>query len=140
MAQRLAGALGSLTDLDEFMAGLRRQRERELVRIAWRELAGTASPAATLVDTSLFADVSIQAAVDFATAELGRSYGRPRNAAGEEQRLIGLGMGKLGGGELNFSSDIDLIFVFADKGETDGARRVDNEDYFTRLGRLVIRI
>ena len=49
-------------------------------------------------------------------------------------------MGKLGGGELNFSSDIDLIFVFPEKGETHGARSIDNEDFFTRLGRLVIRL
>ena len=49
-------------------------------------------------------------------------------------------MGKLGGGELNFSSDIDLIFVFPDKGTTSGARCIDNEDFFTRLGRLVIRL
>ena len=140
MAQRLTQALGAPGELDDFMVGLRRQREREMVRIAWRELAGAASPAETLADTSLFADVSIQAAVDFAGAELGRTYGKPRGADGAEQPLIVLGMGKLGGGELNFSSDIDLIFVFPDKGETDGARRIDNEDYFTRLGRLLIRI
>jgi glutamate-ammonia-ligase adenylyltransferase len=140
MAGRLATAVGSIDELGDFMAALRRQREREMVRIAWRELAGAAPPAETLADTSVFADVSIQAAVGFAAAELGRSYGKPRNADGEAQPLIVLGMGKLGGGELNFSSDIDLIFVFPDKGETDGARRIDNEDFFTRLGRLVIRI
>jgi glutamate-ammonia-ligase adenylyltransferase len=49
-------------------------------------------------------------------------------------------MGKLGGEELNFSSDIDLIFLFPDKGTTGGARCIDNEDFFTRLGRLVIRL
>ena len=49
-------------------------------------------------------------------------------------------MGKLGGGELNFSSDIDLIFLFPERGETAGPRRIDNEDFFTRLGRLVIRL
>jgi glutamate-ammonia-ligase adenylyltransferase len=140
MKQRLASSVVSSGELSDFMAELRRQREREMVRIAWRELAGSANPAETLADTSVFADASIQAAVEFAGVELGRSYGRPRNAADEEQPLIVLGMGKLGGGELNFSSDIDLIFVFPDKGETDGARRIDNEDYFTRLGRLVIRI
>ena len=69
-----------------------------------------------------------------------RTYGEPRNATGEAQPLIVLGMGKLGGGELNFSSDIDLIFLFPDKGATAGARSIDNEDFFTRLGRLVIRL
>jgi glutamate-ammonia-ligase adenylyltransferase len=140
MGQRLARAVAPAGELPDFMADLRRQREREMVRITWRELAGVATAAETLTDTSRFADVSIQAAVACAGRELERSYGKPRNAAGEEQPLIVLGMGKLGGGELNFSSDIDLIFVFPDKGETDGARRIDHEDFFTRLGRLVIRI
>jgi [glutamine synthetase] adenylyltransferase / [glutamine synthetase]-adenylyl-L-tyrosine phosphorylase len=140
MAERLARAIPAGGDLADAMADMRRQREREMVRITWRELAGTASPAETLADTSRFADVSIRAAVACAGSELERTYGKPRNAAGEEQPLIVLGMGKLGGGELNFSSDIDLIFVFPEKGETDGPRRIDNEDYFTRLGRLVIRI
>ncbi len=49
-------------------------------------------------------------------------------------------MGKLGGRELNFSSDVDLVFLFADGGETDGPRSIDNQDYFTRLGRGLIRL
>ena len=122
------------------MAALRQQRQREMVRIAWRDLAGGAPVADILAETSAFADAAIVAAVDFAARELGQTYGKPRSTAGEPQPLIVLGMGKLGGGELNFSSDIDLIFVFPEKGETDGARSIDNEDFFTRLGRLVIRI
>jgi [glutamine synthetase] adenylyltransferase / [glutamine synthetase]-adenylyl-L-tyrosine phosphorylase len=140
MAERLGRAVLGAEDLQAFMMALRRQREREMVRIAWRDLAGNAATPETLADTSAFADAAIQAAVAFATTELERSYGKPRSATGEEQPLIVLGMGKLGGGELNFSSDIDLIFVFPEKGETDGARAIDNEDFFTRLGRLVIRI
>jgi glutamate-ammonia-ligase adenylyltransferase len=97
-------------------------------------------PDAPQAAPSRLADASIQEAVACAGVELERTYGKPRDPAGEEQPLIVLGMGKLGGGELNFSSDVDLIFVFPEKGETDGARRIDNEDYFTRLGRLVIRI
>jgi glutamate-ammonia-ligase adenylyltransferase len=140
MAERLGRAVLGAEDLPAFMMALRRQREREMVRIAWRDLAGNASTPETLADTSALADAAIQAALAFATTELERSYGMPRSASGEEQPLIVLGMGKLGGGELNFSSDIDLIFVFPEKGETDGARAIDNEDFFTRLGRLVIRI
>ncbi|HET9864624.1 MAG TPA: hypothetical protein VFP37_14350, partial [Steroidobacteraceae bacterium] len=139
MGRRLSAALAGADDLAAGMAALRRQRLREMLRIAWREIAGTATPAETLADTSAFADASIEAAVQLADRELEPRYGRPRNAAGEPQTLIVLGMGKLGGGELNFSSDIDLVFVFPEKGETDG-RAIDNEDYFTRLGRLVIRI
>ena len=140
MARRLAAQVGGAADAAVFMAALRRQRLREMVRIAWRDLSGVASVPQTLAETSAFADASIDAAVSFAFRELETPYGSPRNAAGEVQPFIVLGMGKLGGGELNFSSDIDLIFVFPEKGETSGARSVDNEDFFTRLGRLVIRL
>jgi len=140
MAQRLKAAIGGEPDLAGFMGGLRRQREREMVRIAWRDLAEWAGLNETLADTSAFADAAIEAAVEFASLDLARMYGEPRNVAGIAQPLIVLGMGKLGGEELNFSSDIDLIFMFPDKGTTSGARCIDNEDFFTRLGRLVIRL
>ena len=140
MAQRLEAAVSGEPDLAGFMAALRRQREREMVRIAWRDLAGWASLTETLADTSAFADAAIEAAVEYAGQDLARMYGEPRSVAGDAQPFIVLGMGKLGGGELNFSSDIDLIFVFPDKGTTSGARCIDNEDFFTRLGRLVIRL
>jgi len=139
MAQRLSAVIAE-PDLAGFMAALRRQREREMVRIAWRDLAGLATLNETLADTSAFADAAIQAAVDYASVDLARTYGEPLNTAGERQEFIVLGMGKLGGEELNFSSDIDLIFLFPDKGTTGGARCIDNEDFFTRLGRLVIRL
>jgi glutamate-ammonia-ligase adenylyltransferase len=140
LAQRMKSALAGVPDLDGFMAGLRRLRTREMVRIAWRDLAGWASLSETLADTSAFADAAIEAATEYATQDLVRTYGEPRNLAGVGQPLMVLGMGKLGGGELNFSSDIDLIFVFPEKGTTSGARCIDNEDFFTRLGRLLIRI
>ena len=140
MAATPGGRVLAEPDLAGFMAALRRQREREMVRIAWRDLAGWATLNETLADTSAFADAAIEAAVEYASQDLVRTYGEPRNTAGERQAFIVLGMGKLGGGELNFSSDIDLIFLFPDKGTTAGARCIDNEDYFTRLGRLVIRL
>ncbi len=140
MEARLTAAVGAEPDLAEFMAALRRHRTREMVRIAWRDLAGLATVAETLAETSAFADAAIAAAVDFAHRDLTHAWGEPRNEAGEAQCLVVLGMGKLGGGELNFSSDIDLIFLFPDKGATVGSRSIDNEDFFTRLGRLVIRI
>jgi glutamate-ammonia-ligase adenylyltransferase len=140
MTQRLDVALADAPDLAGFMAAMRRQRLREMVRIAWRDLAGYAAVTETLADTSAFADAAIAAAVDYAMRDLARTYGEPRSIAGDAQPFIVLGMGKLGGEELNFSSDIDLIFVFPDKGETTGARSIDNEEFFTRIGRLVIRI
>ena len=140
MAARVRSALAGEHDLAAFMTAIRRQREREMVRIAWRDLAGSAGIAETLADTSAFADAAIDVALEHARQDLARHYGEPRSEAGESQPLVVIGMGKLGGGELNFSSDIDLIFVFPDKGVTAGPRRIDNEDFFTRLGRLLIRI
>jgi glutamate-ammonia-ligase adenylyltransferase len=140
MHRRVKAAVAGAADLAGFMAALRLQRMREMLRIAWRDLAGWATLDETLADTSAFADAAIEVACDYAAQELARTYGEPRNAEGQPQPFIVLGMGKLGGGELNFSSDIDLIFVYPDKGSTSGGRRIDNEDFFTRLGRLLIRL
>src|SRR5690606_30848872 len=107
-----------------FMAALRHHRLREMLRIAWRDLAGWATLAETLAETSDFADAAISIATDFAAADLARTYGQPQGPDGAPQPLIVLGMGKLGGGELNFSSDIDLIFLFPEKGATSGARSI----------------
>lgn len=69
------------------------------------------------------------------------SGGTPCNQKGEPQPLLILGMGKLGGGELNFSSDIDLIFAWPENGSTRGGRReLDNAQFFTRLGQRLIKV
>ncbi len=122
------------------MEGLRRLRRRELVRIAWRDLTVGAPLAEVLGDLSELADVAIVAALVFANRLLEPRYGEPRSPSGERQELVVLGMGKLGGRELNFSSDIDLVFLYPENGETDGSRRVANEEYFTRLGQALIRL
>jgi glutamate-ammonia-ligase adenylyltransferase len=140
MLRRVRAAVAEASDLSDFMAALRRQRTREMVRIAWRDLAGWASLAETLADTSAFADAAIQVASDHAAQDLARIYGEPRNPAGAPQPLIVLGMGKLGGGELNFSSDIDLILLYPEDGETDGSRSIDNAEFFLRLGQKIVQL
>ncbi len=124
----------------EFIAALRRWRKQEMVRIAWRDLAGWATLEETLAELSVFADTAIQCAYDHARRTLVGRYGEPRSPSGEAQPLVVIGMGKLGGGELNFSSDVDLVFLFPEHGETDGARPIENEEFFTRLGQGVIRL
>ena len=124
---------------------LREWRRREMLRIAWRDIAGRAGADTGVVETlhalSDFADACIRAAVAAAQLHLQEVFGRPRDGDGNEVTLIVLGMGKLGGRELNFSSDIDLIFLFSDGGgQTDGPRAVENEEYFNRLGREIIRL
>src|SRR5882757_8928570 len=116
------------------------QGRREMLRIAWRDIAGRASVTDTLRDVSNLADGCIRAAGAAAQQHLDEPFGRPRNAEAAEVPLIVVAMGKLGGRELNFSSDIDLVFLYAEAGETDGPRPIDNSEYFNRAGRELIRL
>ena len=111
-----------------------------MVRIAWRDLAGWADLPETLADLSAFADAAIEFAAEYARRGLVSIYGEPRSPQGAVQPLVIVGMGKLGGEELNFSSDVDLVFLFPEHGETDGPRKIANEEFFTRLGQQVIRL
>jgi len=140
LAARALALAQDSPDEPGFMAALRQFRHRELVRIAWRDLARAAPLAETLGGLSGLADAAIRAAMAFATGALAPRFGRPRSAAGEPMELLVLGMGKLGGGELNFSSDVDLVFLYPEAGETDGRRNIPGEEYFTRLGQLLIRL
>ena len=136
----LESALEQAGDDAQFMDGLRRFRRRQLVRIAWRDIAGLADVETVLAELTLLADACIRAACRRATVELAARHGLPRGEDGAPLELMVLGMGKLGGGELNFSSDIDLVFLFPEHGETAGARPLAHEEYFARLGRRVAQL
>ena len=124
----------------EWQAWLRRWRRREMVRIAWRDLTGLASLEETLEDLSAFADDAIALALRQAAAFISARYGEPVSADGEPMPLVVVAMGKLGGRELNFSSDIDLVFLFPGHGETQHAAPVSHEEFFLRLGQALIRL
>ena len=136
----LAEVVAHDADEQQFLDGLRRFRRWQLARIAWRDLAGLAAIETVLGELSRLADVCIGAACARADRELATRHGQPRRADGSPLPLLVLGMGKLGGGELNFSSDIDLVFLFAEHGETDGSRPLAYEEYFNRLGRRVAQL
>jgi [glutamine synthetase] adenylyltransferase / [glutamine synthetase]-adenylyl-L-tyrosine phosphorylase len=116
---------------------LRQLRQREMVRLAWRDLAGLATLHETLRETSWFAESVIAAATRMAAKLLAARHGAPPAGAGG---LLVLAMGKLGGTELNFSSDVDLVFLFPRGGETQGAAPLSLEEFYLRQGRLVIRL
>ena len=119
---------------------LRLVRHTELVRIAWRDIAGWAGIEETLQDLSDLADAAICNALYWATEELSDRFGMPVTADGSASHLIVLAMGKLGGAELNFSSDIDLVLLYSEPGETNGRRAVTNEQYFRSLAQQVINL
>jgi glutamate-ammonia-ligase adenylyltransferase len=120
------------------MTALRRTRQVEMARIAWRDIAGSTDLDTTLREVSLLAECSIQAALVYATASLEPRFGRPRDAAGNELPLLVLGMGKLGGHELNFSSDVDLVFLYPDGAQLRVG--MEPETYYLRLAQLLIKL
>ncbi len=137
---RLQATLKNVADETALQQKLRYFRQREMVRIIWRDLAGWADLAETVRDLSAMADACVQQSLDILHQWQSESLGTPCNADGEEQQLVVLGMGKLGAGELNLSSDIDLIFTYPEDGETQGGRKsLSNSEFFTRLGRKLIQ-
>ncbi|HET7369655.1 MAG TPA: bifunctional [glutamate--ammonia ligase]-adenylyl-L-tyrosine phosphorylase/[glutamate--ammonia-ligase] adenylyltransferase [Gammaproteobacteria bacterium] len=139
IAAQVRHALDGCEDELALHAALRRVRRREMVRIAWRDLAGTAGLDETLSDLSDLADACIDAALARLADWHSRKHGTVRDAAGQPQSLVVLGFGKLGARELNFSSDVDLVFAWPHSGESDGDRPLDSEAWFTRLGQKLIR-
>ena len=137
---RLTAALESVADETTLHQQLRYFRQREMTRIIWRDLAGWADLAETMRELSALADACIRQALATLYQWHSAQLGKPLNEAGEQQNLIVIGMGKLGAGELNLSSDIDLIFSFSEQGETQGGTRsIGNELFFTRLGQKLVQ-
>lgn len=141
ITEQLATLVSTVTTEEALLSCLRKARNRQQVRIIWRDITRQADLIETCHDLSNFADASIDQAYRWLYDEqvkvLGTPIGRYSN---QPQHLVILGMGKLGAQELNLSSDIDLIFAYPEGGETEGAKRsVDNQEFFTRLGQKLIR-
>ncbi|MEW6993341.1 bifunctional [glutamate--ammonia ligase]-adenylyl-L-tyrosine phosphorylase/[glutamate--ammonia-ligase] adenylyltransferase [Colwelliaceae bacterium MEBiC 14330] len=118
---------------------LRRFRLQQMVKIALDDLVFNISLDTSLLRLSSLADELILASLAWLTDFCQQKWGVPSNHHGEKQELLVYGMGKLGGKELNFSSDIDLIFTYPESGVTQGCRRsIDNQQFFTRLAQKLI--
>lgn len=127
---------------DALKKALRQLRGEAFGAVAERDLAGRADVAEVTGTMTDLAEAAIQHALALLAAELEAQYGEPRGPSGERLALGVVGMGKLGGRELNVSSDIDLIFVYEDDGETAGGARapISVHEFFTRLGRRLIGV
>ena len=121
------------------MRALRRLRQEVLLSVMMRDLDGRASLAEVMSSMTLLAEVAIQEAVSWLHRDMVQMHGAPLGAeSGLPQELLVVAMGKLGGGELNVSSDIDLVFLYEEDGETDGrgsGKRLSNHEFFWRMGR-----
>ncbi|MBD9482771.1 bifunctional [glutamate--ammonia ligase]-adenylyl-L-tyrosine phosphorylase/[glutamate--ammonia-ligase] adenylyltransferase [Pseudomonas sp. PDM14] len=141
MRRQLQAALDGCGDEDELGRRLRRFRNRQQVRIVWRDVTRQADLAETCRDLSDLADACIDLAYHWLYPRHCEQFGTPiGRRTGEAQHMVILGMGKLGAHELNLSSDIDLIFGYAEGGETEGVKRsLDNQEFFIRLGQRLIK-
>src|SRR5690348_1055330 len=117
----------------DLFAALRRFRRAEAVRLVFRDVNGLDEVTDTLAGTTDLYEVLIAQAVRHAEAAARTRHGTPRNAAGAPQALVVFALGKLGGGELNFSSDVDLVLAYPEGGATDGARPLDRAAAWTRV-------
>ncbi|MBP8185739.1 MAG: bifunctional [glutamate--ammonia ligase]-adenylyl-L-tyrosine phosphorylase/[glutamate--ammonia-ligase] adenylyltransferase, partial [Pseudomonas sp.] len=118
-----------------------RLRNRQQLRIIWRDVNRLAELRETCGDLSAMAEACIDLAYNWLYSRHCAQFGTPIGArSGEPQHMVVLGMGKLGAHELNLSSDIDLIFAYPEGGETLGAKRpLDNQEFFIRLGQRLIK-
>ncbi|MEK2065323.1 bifunctional [glutamate--ammonia ligase]-adenylyl-L-tyrosine phosphorylase/[glutamate--ammonia-ligase] adenylyltransferase [Vibrio parahaemolyticus] len=137
---RLAALLAECPDEMSGHRVLRQFRNREMVYIAWKDFLHAWTLEESLRHLSQLAEAMIFETYQWQYKICCAEWGTPTNAEGEVQPMLIIGMGKLGGGELNFSSDIDLIFTYPENGETQGARRsIANAQFFTRLGQRIIK-
>ncbi len=118
--------------------GLRSFRNQEMLRIIWRDLCGLATLGEVFTDLTVLAEVCLSEALALHDSRMREKYGDPRDPDGRRQQLVVLGLGKLGGRELNLSSDIDVIFCYPASGHCDGPRGLSNAQFFERLCRAVI--
>lgn len=134
----------------DWAALLRRYRSAESTRLIWRDVLGFDDVDATLAGSTRLAENCLTTALDALESEFAARHGVIRapgadGARGDAQRLVVFGLGKLGGGELNFSSDVDLVYAYEHDGETDtsdhpGARPLDATTYFARLGQQLAKL
>lgn len=124
-------------------AQLTRYKQRQLVRIALRDLLGLADVAATTLELSHLADTLLEGALEYVHRDLERRFGRPladSESGPLEDRFAVIALGKLGGSELNYSSDIDLLFLHTGAGRTAGPVRTTTTDFAAQLARRLTQL
>ncbi len=140
MAQLLTEALQTVESEQQLYQVLRQFRNQQMVRICWRDINELAALNEVLTELTELANCSIRQALDWLEKKQQGELGVALDSQGNSMPLIVIGMGKLGAYELNFSSDVDLIFVFSEHGQTvNGPRSISHNEYFIKLGQRLIR-
>lgn len=130
------------TETEEQLANaVRKLRKRVMLHLILRDVNGLCDLAEVMQAMTALAEITVRRAHALVMQTLLTQFGQAIGAeSGQPQEMLVIGMGKLGGGELNVSSDIDLIFVFPEDGETNGARTLSNQEFFSRVGRKLIAL
>ena len=143
--ERIRGEILRAADSEQLSLALRKLRRDIMLTLIGRNATGACGFHEVVDTMTIFAEESIQAVVRVHGRELAERWGVPMNAEGVPQDLLVVGMGKLGGRELNVSSDIDLIFLYGDEGETrptaeflNARRSVTVDEFYARLARRII--
>lgn len=140
LVDELATEIASIHDDQRAMALINAFKQRQMARIIYGDITLGQRLAIVTRQISYVADAICEVTLRMVIRQLGERYGIPRNSAGLQSQFVVLALGKLGGLELNYSSDIDLIFLYSDEGETDGGHSISNGEYFARLGRRLIQL
>jgi glutamate-ammonia-ligase adenylyltransferase len=140
LVEELCVEVSQLTDRRAVLSVLRRHKRRETLRIAYGDLIRQQRIPVVTQQISFLADALCEASLTFAKQQLVQSRGTPRRQDGRPARFAVLALGKLGGVELNYSSDIDLLFVYEGDGKTEGPKQVSNLEFFDRLAQDFIKL
>ncbi len=127
-----------ISDEASLNQSLRKLRQYVIANIILRDLNKLADLDEVLLSVTTLAEITLIQAHQFHFNSLKNIHGSPIGLNGEEQQLSIVGMGKLGGEELNVSSDIDLIFTYPEEGETEGKESITNQSFFIKLGKKII--
>ena len=131
--KRLKSIVANPKSIKELQTSLRHFRRREMIRIAWRDLARWTKTIRTMNELSSLADTIITVTRDIIFDWHCRQYGTPTNAAGETLPFLVIAMGKLGASELNFSSDVDLIYTYPEDGQIEDS--ISYHEFFRKIAR-----
>ena len=126
LVKEIGSEVSSLTKNADVVTALRRYKDRETLRIAYGDIVRQQHVNTVTRQISFLADAICEAATQVARGKLEQKRGVPRNADGDPAEFVILALGKLGGSELNYSSDIDLIFLYDGEGKTNGERALSN--------------
>lgn len=151
LARELSAMVDRLTSVERKWQGLRRFKMREILRIGLQDLLGNQDLTGITQELSRLAEVTLEKAYEVSHAELKRRFGTPQvlgaNGEARECGFCIMGMGKLGGEELNYSSDIDILFMYEAEGETTGVSgpgriregKISNHQYFAKLAEMIVK-